>query len=112
MQDSVGVAACPAQKPESAPQPCDNQVLVGEEPKRINTANQFEALGELNGETPDYQSDRSADDGTNDDIRSKSDDESQTTQLVSKRKYRKRIVPPTDRRTRAAGKQSVSNPLN
>lgn len=80
--------------------------------QNISTHNQYHALGEIGEDNREYQLDGSANEDGDNEVGAKSDRGSHTTQIVGKRKYNKRRVPPTDRRTRAAEKQSISNPLN
>lgn len=94
------------------PNPPGNQVQTTSQEQQVVTSNPFQALRELEGENIHSLSDKANNEGLDNELASKSDGESHTTMSMGKRKYNRHTVPPSDRRTRAAEKQSISNPLN
>lgn len=68
----------------------DNQYAAQEHKQNTTTFNQFQSLGDLEGDSPKYHSDRADNEDTEKDLGSESDGESHTTMNAGKRKYNKR----------------------
>lgn len=82
-----------------------------EQHQTISTFNKFQQLDELGEDIRETLSEMYEDDNMDRCIGYQSENGNKITQATGKRKYNKRRILPSDRRTRAMNKQTHSNPL-